>query len=115
QTVVHADEAVLSDDGDGISELAEGSALAPETTRRLACDASVVRSGQRSRTIPSSVRRVLRRRDRGCRFPGCENRRFLDAHHVEPWAHGGESRSNGAPRRAEATWTKRSRRAQRGA
>ena len=45
-----ADEAVISDDGDGISELAEGSALAPETTRRLACDASVVRSGQRSRT-----------------------------------------------------------------
>jgi len=86
-----ADEAVLSDDGDGISELAEGSALAPETTRRLACDASVVRSGQRSRTIPSSVRRVLRRRDRGCRFPGCENRRFLDAHHVEHWAHGGET------------------------
>ena len=91
QIVVHADEAVLSDDGDGISELAEGSALAPETARRLACDASVVRSGQRSRTIPSSVRRVVRRRDRGCRFPGCENRRFLDAHHVEHWAHGGET------------------------
>ena len=35
------------------------------------------------------MRRALRSRDRGCRFPGCENRRFLDAHHVHHWARGG--------------------------
>jgi hypothetical protein len=88
QVVVHADEQALTDD-EGDCELADGSPLAPETARRLACDATVVRDGQRSRTIPSAIRRALQRRDRGCRFPGCANRRFVDAHHVEHWARGG--------------------------
>jgi hypothetical protein len=91
QMVVHADEAALSDDGEGGCELEDGSALAPETARRLACDASVVRDGRKSRTIPPALRRALRARDGGCRFPGCENRRFVDAHHVRHWAHGGET------------------------
>jgi hypothetical protein len=30
-------------------------------------------------------------RDRGCRFPGCDNTRFLHAHHVHHWARGGET------------------------
>lgn len=89
QVVVHADEDVLSHDGKGGCELDDGSALAPETARRLACDASVVRNGRKTRTIPPALRRALRSRDRGCRFPGCENRRFLDAHHVHHWARGG--------------------------
>ena len=42
QVVVHVDEAVLSHDGEGGCELEDGSALSPETARRLACDASVV-------------------------------------------------------------------------
>jgi hypothetical protein len=91
QVVVHADEAVLSRDGEGACELDDGSALAPETARRLACDASVVTEGRKTRTIPPATRRALQRRDRGCRFPGCENRRFLDAHHVQHWAQGGET------------------------
>ncbi len=88
---LHADEAVLSHDGEGGCELDDGSALSPETARRLACDASVVQNGRKTRTIPSALRRALRSRDRGCRFPGCENRRFLDAHHVHHWAKGGET------------------------
>ena len=91
QVVVHADEAALSHDDEGGCELEDGSALAPETARRLACDASIVRDGRKSRTIPSAIRRSLRARDGGCRFPGCENRRFVDAHHVRHWAHGGET------------------------
>jgi hypothetical protein len=91
QIVVHADETALTEDLEGDCELEDGSPLAPETARRLGCDASVVRNGLRSRTIPSSIRRALRRRDRRCRFPGCENRRFVDAHHVEHWAQGGET------------------------
>jgi hypothetical protein len=91
QIVVHADETTLTDDGDGDCELEDGSALAAETARRLACDAALVRNGHRSRTIPGSLRRALRRRDRGCCFPGCENRRFLDAHHIEHWAKGGQT------------------------
>jgi Domain of unknown function (DUF222)/HNH endonuclease len=89
QVVLHADEGVLAHDAEGDCELEDGSALAPETARRLACDSSVVRNGHKTRTIPPALRRALRTRDRGCRFPGCENRRFLDAHHVHHWARGG--------------------------
>jgi hypothetical protein len=89
QIVVHADEGVLADEGEGGCELEDGSALAPETARRLACDSSLVRNGRKTRTIAPALRRALRARDRGCRFPGCENRRFLDAHHVHHWARGG--------------------------
>jgi 5-methylcytosine-specific restriction endonuclease McrA len=89
QVVVHADHAALAEDGEGGCELEDGSAIAPETARRLACDASVTRDGRKARTIPPALRRALKRRDRGCRFPGCENRRFLDAHHVHHWARGG--------------------------
>lgn len=96
QVVVHADETALAGDGDGDGGggcvLEDGSAIATETARRLACDASVVRNGRRSRTIPPATRRALRARDRGCRFPGCENRRFVDAHHVDHWGHGGETK-----------------------
>jgi hypothetical protein len=91
QVVVHVDERVLSDDDAGACELDDGSAVAPETARRIACDASVVRDGSKSRTIPPALRRALRARDGRCRFPGCENRRFLDAHHVHHWSHGGRT------------------------
>jgi hypothetical protein len=90
QVVVHVDEAALARD-DGGCQLSDGSALAPETARRLACDPSLVRSGRKTRTIPPALRRALRARDSGCRFPGCENRRFLDAHHVQHWARGGST------------------------
>jgi len=29
------------------------------------------------------MRRALRIRDSGCRFPGCTNTRFVDGHHME--------------------------------
>src|SRR5439155_1328998 len=41
QVVVHVDEGVLSEAADGACELEDGSAIAPETARRLACDASL--------------------------------------------------------------------------
>ena len=91
QVVVYADEAVLEHDGEGGCELEDGSALSAETARRLSCDAAIVRNGRKSRTIPAALRRALRKRDRGCRFPGCDHRRFVDAHHVKHWAKGGET------------------------
>ncbi len=30
-------------------------------------------------------------RDRGCAFPGCTHTRFLHAHHMKHWLHGGET------------------------
>jgi hypothetical protein len=100
--VVYADAEALARDAEGSCELDEGGAIAPETARRLACDASIVqmserrgkplRVGRRTRTISPVLRRALQRRDRRCRFPGCENRLFVDAHHIRHWARGGETR-----------------------
>lgn len=101
QIVVNVDADVLSDDAPGgVCELDGGPTLAPETARRLACDASVVlmnhgESGSpvqvsdKTRAIPASVRRAVNARDQGCRFPACGERRFIDVHHVRHRAHGG--------------------------
>jgi Domain of unknown function (DUF222)/HNH endonuclease len=101
QVVVHADESALAGELEGGCELEEGPSLAPETARRLACDSSVVRArerdgqtlsvGRKTRSIPPALRRALKRRDRGCRFPGCENHLFVDGHHIRHWAQGGET------------------------
>jgi hypothetical protein len=40
------------------------------------------------------MRRALRMRDEGCRFPGCTNDKFVDGHHIEHWADGGETNLN---------------------
>ena len=76
-------------------------AVADETARRIACDASVVVMteregetvdvGRRTRAIPPAIRRALTHRDGGCAFPGCTSRRFVDAHHIEHWADGGRT------------------------
>jgi hypothetical protein len=99
--VVHVDADALSRDGPGRSQLADGPAIAPEVARRLGCDASlsaivkrgrkVLSVGRKTRAIPAAIDRALRERDRGCRFPGCGRTRFVDAHHVRHWAHGGET------------------------
>ena len=103
QVVLHVDSDTLEADGSGLgrSELEDGTRVSYETSRRLACDASVVAIrhgtdgdpldvGRKTRTIPPSLRRALEARDRGCRFPGC-GLRFTDAHHVKHWADGGET------------------------
>jgi Domain of unknown function (DUF222)/HNH endonuclease len=100
EVVVHVDaETLIGDQVNSCSEIAGGPVLPPETVRRLGCDAGLVRIierdgrplsvGRRTRTVPPALRRALRRRDGGCRFPGCEHRRFLHAHHIEHWASGG--------------------------
>jgi hypothetical protein len=107
QVVVHVDAATLAatndDDGggDGPCRLEHGPALHPETARRLACDAGLVRIlerdgrplsvGRKTRTISPALGRALNGRDPACRFPGCPQRRFLHAHHIDHWAHGGRT------------------------
>jgi hypothetical protein len=101
--VVHVDARTLIADVAGRSELDGGPVLAAETVRRLGCDASLVAIvedgagrildvGRRTRSIPPSIARALRSRDRGCRYPGCTHTRFVDGHHVEHWARGGATR-----------------------
>ena len=100
QVVVHVDAPALNDpDHAGQSVLEAGPHVSAETSRRLACDASLVvmrhdedgrlfEVGARTRTIPPALRRALQHRDRGCRFPGC-GVPFGDGHHVRHWADGG--------------------------
>jgi hypothetical protein len=102
ELVVHVDADTLSGDEDAGCTLEDGPALASETARRFACDATVVaiserngkpvRVGRKTRTIAPALRRALVARDRGCRFPGCENHRFVDGHHIQHWARGGATR-----------------------
>ena len=76
--------------------------LAPHVARQLACDASrrtvlenergeVLNIGRRSRIVPWHIAHALRIRDGGCRFPGCNQHRWTDAHHIHHWADGGET------------------------
>ena len=117
ELVVHVDRAALASDGSTEPDdrrdtaasaphatLADGTPLAVATARRLACDASVVLvdgdreadgaeslPSRRTRRISPRLRRALRLRDDGCRFPGCMNR-ITDAHHVVAWIDGGATR-----------------------
>jgi hypothetical protein len=82
--------------------LADGTCISAEAARRLSCDCGVVdviegehgvplSVGRKRRTIPGSMKRALLQRDRTCRFPGCANRLYLEAHHVVHWADGGDT------------------------
>ncbi|MEX1008187.1 MAG: DUF222 domain-containing protein [Acidimicrobiia bacterium] len=103
QVVVSVDADVLAFDTDGECELHNGPALAPETVRRLSCDASAVLMvrgptgevldiGRKTRTIPPAIKRALRTRDTTCRWPGCDEARYLDGHHGIHWSHFGPTK-----------------------
>ena len=87
----------------GRCDLEGGPRLAAETVRRLCCSAPVVTllhgkegellgPGRRTRRISAPLWRALRSRDETCAWPGCTARRGLVVHHVEHWAHGGETK-----------------------
>jgi hypothetical protein len=75
-----------------LGELAGSAPLADPVLDRILCDATVVpvleidghpvHTGARTDTIPRALRRAVAARDRGCRFPGCTNTRWVDLHHV---------------------------------
>jgi hypothetical protein len=100
---VHTDMETLRANGlNGQAELEDGGNISAETARRVSCDAGLVHwldkadgeplnIGRKSRTIPPAIGRALKRRDGGCRFPGCTNSHFVDAHHIRHWADGGET------------------------
>jgi len=103
QVVLHVDAETLRDSSAGRCGIEHGPALPAETMRRFACDCSVVMIvdnaqgepldvGRKTRSIPPALRRALNSRDRGCRFPGCTHTKYVDAHHVNHWAHGGETK-----------------------
>jgi hypothetical protein len=93
QVVIHADASALHG-GLGRSD------LGLETVKRLTCDGSLItiveddegtplEVGRKRRTVTTALKRALWSRDRHCSFPGCHNRCYVDAHHIEHWADGG--------------------------
>jgi Domain of unknown function (DUF222) len=100
--------AAASDAFDGALEVDHGAVyVSMETSKRLACDASLVHMrhdadgvildvSRKTRTIPPLIRRALAARDTSCRFPGCTSRR-CDAHHVEHSTPARTPRAPGAP------------------
>ena len=107
--MIHVDENALvgrQPDSDNTSNLTNPdnatSQYPIETVRRLCCDGSIapiianaegepLDIGRRTRTITTAIRRALWSRDKGCAFPGCNHKRFVDAHHIKHWADGGET------------------------
>jgi hypothetical protein len=102
--VVHAGAEALAgteaETGPWLAETEGGHRLPSDAIRRLACDGRIewvleregrpVGMGRRGRSVSGSLLRVLRYRDGGaCRFPGCERKRWLHAHHLVHWADGG--------------------------
>jgi hypothetical protein len=95
QVVVHTDaRAVVG--GAGCAD------LPIDTVKRLLCDCSVVLVaedadgnpfdvGRKQRTVSTPLRRALYARDRGCTFPGCHRKRYLDGHHLRHWLDGGDT------------------------
>lgn len=103
QLVVHLDAAVLGPDGAREAYLDDGTRVSAEMFRRASCDSTLVTVatgesgevldvGRKTRAVPAAIRRALWSRDRGCRFPMCANQRFVHAHHVRHWVHGGPTR-----------------------
>ena len=75
-----------------------------EDARQIACDADITEFIQdargnllnyerRQRIVPGRLLRALKQRARNrCQFPGCAHQRYVEAHHVEHWIDGGETR-----------------------
>jgi hypothetical protein len=95
QVMVHVDESALKGKG-GESD------LPLETVRRMTCDGHVknvmedasgtpLDLGRKHRTVTPALKTALLARDKHCKFPGCTHDKWLDAHHIEHWANGGET------------------------
>lgn len=95
-------EALARNGNPAHTHLEDGTRITADTARRLTCDGAIVpvlkdaggkgdsilNVGRRTRTIPPAIRRALRIRDGGCRFPGC-GLRFTEGHHIIHWSLGG--------------------------
>jgi hypothetical protein len=109
QVVMHVDVNTLREQKSGLccthgrAHFEDKPWLSPATARRLSCDASLVtvledeagqvlNVGRKSRIVPERIRRALRERDGVCQYPGCQESEYVDAHHIQHWADGGETK-----------------------
>ena len=76
--------------------------ISSANAKRLSCDASlltvledkagnVLNVGRNARTVTPQLKRALDIRDRTCQFPGCCEAHYVDYHHIQHWAEGGET------------------------
>ncbi|MDH3308571.1 MAG: HNH endonuclease, partial [Acidimicrobiia bacterium] len=86
----------------GPATFENGSALSHDTLLRLTCDARIqfvldgekqqpIGVGRTTRTIPPWLARLVKARDKGCRFPGCGRTRWVQVHHIIHWSRGGRT------------------------
>jgi hypothetical protein len=102
---VHVGADVLAG-GDGRCDITTGSesidpiGITAETARRLACDATLQvvtededgtpkKLSRRQRVARGRLRRRVRLRDGGCRFPGCSHRGQIAVHHIVHYTNDG--------------------------
>jgi hypothetical protein len=79
---------VLSGETGLAAYLRTGLLQGPMSTPSIVLDA-----GRDSRTIPAGLERAVRRRDRRCRFPGCDvPAELAQVHHLTEWDNGGTHR-----------------------
>lgn len=101
EVVLHIDQAYLSGlRGEGRCDLTNTPGISWSGARMMSCDAKLralvrgadgkaVDLGRSQRLVSDKQRRLLTARDHCCRFPGCANHRYVDAHHVVHWEDGG--------------------------
>jgi hypothetical protein len=89
-------ETLLDESSELPGELERDGLISGDTVRRLSCDATIILAvdgedghtmyeGRQRRFPTETQRRELMRRDRHCRFPGCANATFVNAHHIRWW------------------------------
>ena len=93
----------LTGAGEVLGSAATGTLLAPETVRKMCCDADLIPTvlgtdsqsldyGRVARLFTRAQRRAIWRRDKTCSYPGCgAPGAWTKIHHVHHWADGGRS------------------------
>lgn len=98
--VLVADLSEITGEG-SVIEIGEGF-CSSEVAKRIMCDSAIqlvledpdgqIKAlGSKSRNVPEKLRRVVKSRDKTCRFPGCSRTKFAEIHHIVHVADGGKT------------------------
>ena len=95
RVLVHLEADPTNLTGPGVAGLHLGAPLPAALRQMLLCGCEVVpvwetlgnpvAVGRAQRIVPRRVRRLIEHRDKGCRVPGCGQKRWLHIHHIVHW------------------------------